>query len=290
MASSFFQSKSDDIFAAMFFFVAMLVTAGIAYFKGYFKIGKSEALDIKVRDIISIFFIYFFTYFFLGYLVIIYLKNIGINFIFSNKIFLVLSFCINLLTLVFISFYCSVYKKRILYPLVNTNSSKLFFKNAIIGMASWLVVFPAISFITSISELLVYYFFNVTKLPNQTAIDFLNRSLSTHLYFVLAIIQIAIFAPIIEEIIFRGFLYNFIKKILNRNAAIILSSLAFGALHYSPYQKLANIYIVTSIAFFGVFLSLIYERQKSLISPIFLHFAFNSLSLLNLVFFKGDSV
>ncbi len=100
-------------------------------------------------------------------------------------------------------------------------------------------------------------------------------------------ITIVILAPILEEFFFRGILQNFFKKFLNRWTSIIFTSSIFAIIHFSYTQKLGNITIVGSIFIFSLFLGFIYEKQKSLISPIFLHATFNAINVLNLIFIKG---
>ncbi|MBQ8992431.1 CPBP family intramembrane metalloprotease [Candidatus Saccharibacteria bacterium] len=48
---------------------------------------------------------------------------------------------------------------------------------------------------------------------------------------ILAFLIIAVLAPIVEEIIFRGFLYGRLRKYLNLPASILLVSLLFAVLH-----------------------------------------------------------
>ena len=92
---------------------------------------------------------------------------------------------------------------------------------------------------------------------------------------------------ILEEFLFRGVLQNFLKKYFKRDVSIIITSLVFAFFHYSPSQKLSNISIIGSLFVLACFLSFLYERQKSLFAPIFLHATFNAISIINLIFIKG---
>lgn len=87
----------------------------------------------------------------------------------------------------------------------------------------------------------------------------------------------------LEEIIFRGLLFNAMRKD-NERAAIILSSLTFGIGHIinlfngsgaSLLPSLLQIVYATAAGFMFV---MIYKKSKSLIPCIIIHAAFNSLS------------
>jgi len=75
----------------------------------------------------------------------------------------------------------------------------------------------------------------------------------------------AIIAPVCEEILFRGFLFNSLRGRLGPWAAAILSSLIFGGLHYYSWFGMA------AIALFGMFACWIFARTGSLWPGILLH-------------------
>lgn len=90
----------------------------------------------------------------------------------------------------------------------------------------------------------------------------------------------------IEEIIFRGFLFNMMAK-KNVKSAIIVSSLTFGMGHIVNLLTGAE-FIPTLLqmcyAFaIGYLFVTIYHRSKSLIPCIVAHAIFNSLSVFNIV-------
>jgi len=107
------------------------------------------------------------------------------------------------------------------------------------------------------------------------------------LYLVFAILTIGVFAPIIEEILFRGFLQSWIRQHLGSKQAILITSLLFAFFHYSPEQGIANITIIASLFVFSLFIGFVYEKQGMLASPIMLHSLFNAINGCNLYFFGG---
>ncbi|NGX33424.1 MAG: hypothetical protein K1060chlam4_01491, partial [Candidatus Anoxychlamydiales bacterium] len=194
-----------------------------------------------------------------------------------------------LVTLLVLYIFCLKKRKEITFPIIKSFSegSKSPKYDMGFGILSWLIVFPLVTFFSSIFSIFIYAVFRVQKVPDQVAIYFLKATMNNPIYFILAMITIVILAPILEEFFFRGILQNFFKKFLNRWISIIFTSLVFAFVHYSYAQKLANITIVGSIFIFSLFLGFIYEKQKSLISPIFLHATFNAINVLNLLFIKG---
>lgn len=86
------------------------------------------------------------------------------------------------------------------------------------------------------------------------------------------ILCIAIFGPVLEELLFRGAIT---KELLNRHnpvKAIIISALIFGIFHVNPVQ-------VVSATLIGLLLGWIYYKTASLVPCILIHILNNSLSV-----------
>ncbi|MFN8362534.1 MAG: CPBP family intramembrane glutamic endopeptidase [Cloacibacterium normanense] len=78
-----------------------------------------------------------------------------------------------------------------------------------------------------------------------------------------------LFAPFLEEILFRGIIQKgLINKGVKPAKAIIFSALAFGIFHLNPWQTV-NAFLL------GLVLGVVYYKTKSLLMPILLH-AFNN--------------
>ena len=78
-----------------------------------------------------------------------------------------------------------------------------------------------------------------------------------------------VFAPVVEEIIFRGVLYPTVKKYFNPKVALWGISLLFAVSH----QNLTVIVPLTALA---IFLTFLYETTRNLIAPILAHSLFNA--------------
>lgn len=94
----------------------------------------------------------------------------------------------------------------------------------------------------------------------------------TFLTFFLAVI----FAPIAEEVLFRGIILEGFAKRYGATKAILGSSLLFGLIHVQPLQ-------VVGAFFGGLFMGWVYLRTRSLIPVIFLHLVNNLMSFVLLV-------
>ena len=86
-------------------------------------------------------------------------------------------------------------------------------------------------------------------------------------------LSVVIFGPIAEELLFRGIIYNSIKKVCNPYVAIVLSGLMFGIWHGEFVQTVYT-------TFFGIALAVVYEYSGSLWVPIGMHILNNFTSTL----------
>ena len=91
--------------------------------------------------------------------------------------------------------------------------------------------------------------------------------------FVVAIISNVIAAPIIEEIIFRGLIFDRLKKAIPVVPAMIISALLFGLAH-------GQIIWICYAAVIGLILAAIYHKTGSIIPCIAAHMVLNGTSTL----------
>mgnify|MGYP003617134485 CR=1 FL=1 len=88
------------------------------------------------------------------------------------------------------------------------------------------------------------------------------------------IISVVLVAPIVEEMLFRGFMYAGFERSIGALPAVLLSSLIFTAIH-SQYQW-AELLVVLVL---GLVLGLARMRTQSLITPTVIHMVNNGLSM-----------
>jgi len=89
----------------------------------------------------------------------------------------------------------------------------------------------------------------------------------------LPFISVSVFAPLSEELYFRGMVYPVIRARLGPLAGMVLSGLFFGALHLDVYR-------LVPIGFMGFALAYFYERTGSLVTCIVAHSAWNTLMII----------
>lgn len=91
------------------------------------------------------------------------------------------------------------------------------------------------------------------------------------------LLHVLIFAPIVEEVIFRGYIYKILKSKLPIIFSMIISSTLFALIHYNVLS-----YILLFVL--SIFLTYIYERNGSIICPIIIHSLFNLMMSILIIF------
>lgn len=135
-----------------------------------------------------------------------------------------------------------------------------------------------------VSQLLVTVFEfifnqNAGESVNQDAVATMIRGP----YAVLMIINVVIFAPIVEELIFRKAFFSLIK---NKWIALVVSSLVFGLIHVTGEPSIQLLIInIIPYAVMGVVFGYAYIRsEENILIPISIHALSNLLATL-LIFF-----
>jgi uncharacterized protein len=119
-------------------------------------------------------------------------------------------------------------------------------------------------------SLLTSEWFQGESYPTPSSFPLLNR--------VLDALTLVLFAPIVEEVIFRGIFLNRWTTRWNIRAAVMLSSFFFAILHAG----------LVSAFIFGLCMSLLYLKSRTLFIPILAHFLNNMIALV-LGLFVTDS-
>ncbi len=111
----------------------------------------------------------------------------------------------------------------------------------------------------------------------ETAVDLL-KTVHGPLAFLFAFIA-CILAPIVEELVFRGFLFNALLRYSPVAIAAVLSALVFGIAHgsWSAFAPLAGA---------GLVLAVVYYRTGALSASMIAHAGFNAIAVVGFFFFK----
>lgn len=281
-----------DLFQLLLFALLAAVSLFLGYKGGYFQIqaGKEETFsEIRWFHPITAFAIYFAV----AYFVVHYLIHI-LEIILGPSIevpYLHFASWLNLITSLTIAsllyLYFSTLPKPVSQLIWQRGNRTSFLEDTKWAALSWIISFGPILLISTLLEQFTLHFFHMKALPEQLAVNFLKMTFEAPFYFFLALCTVIFLAPLIEELLFRGFLQTFLRKHLSRGHAIFLSSLCFSFFHYSPEQGFANIPIIGSLFLLALFLGFLYEKRLSLKAPILLHALFNTTSVINLYFLGG---
>ncbi len=91
--------------------------------------------------------------------------------------------------------------------------------------------------------------------------------------FVLSMFLMGVVAPITEELLFRGYLYEALKLHLTQRSAMMATSVVFAAVHMDIYRFLP-------LAFGGYALNVLAERKKSITASMIMHATWNGLMVI----------
>ena len=112
--------------------------------------------------------------------------------------------------------------------------------------------------------------------------DLLDKSQG--LAFVGLILSVAVGAPIVEELFFRGLLLRSLQRRVPDWAAVVVSAVAFGIAHGSALPVDAVVLVMISLTVFGAILAVMAIRTGRLGASIVTHAVFNLFTLLYLTF------
>jgi CAAX protease family protein len=95
----------------------------------------------------------------------------------------------------------------------------------------------------------------------------------------LSMLFVLVLAPVFEELLFRGFLYNALRRVLGAWSSALISGALFAAIH-------TNLYVTLPLFVLGVGLALLYERNGSLAAPMAMHSALNAVNIVAILLLR----
>ncbi len=269
---------SEHLFTALFFGIAACVACFIAYRCKYFQLkAPPEEPIVSLRHVILMFIIYFGTIFLITPFMLMRFGTSSL--VVKSVVILFFSF----LVVISLGFLFFQFQPKILFQKIWKNSNSSFLFDVLLGLLTCLIAFPVMVTINALLEAFVYVVFHVMPV-DQNVVAFLKMIMDKPRLLIFACIGIILLAPIIEEFLFRGFLQTYLRGLFGSKAAFVITAICFTLIHYSLSQGLSNIPILASLFSLGLFLGFIYERQRSLITPIVLHMTFNSISVITILF------
>jgi len=91
--------------------------------------------------------------------------------------------------------------------------------------------------------------------------------------FIVAVVGSALLTPVAEEVLFRGVLYQALRKHTGAVRATLGSAVLFTVLHWWPAM-------VPEFLFLGIVLAVVFERTRSLYPSMVMHAAYNAAIIL----------
>ena len=116
------------------------------------------------------------------------------------------------------------------------------------------------------------------EISSQAAIQIFELAAmgNNNLLMLTIFINVIFIAPILEELLFRGLLFRWLKSRLPVVPAIMISAAIFGGFH----DSIASIFPITCL---GAYLAWLFQRKGQLLTCITFHMVFNSLNISLLV-------
>ncbi|MBQ9072728.1 MAG: CPBP family intramembrane metalloprotease [Bacilli bacterium] len=117
--------------------------------------------------------------------------------------------------------------------------------------------------------------YNIILFYLNNVLNFTNIFEGSELSILVQLISSGICGPILEELLFRGIVYNKLKEFNKPKIAIILCSVIFGIIH----TNIINAIYAFIVSFVLIYL---YEKYKTLKAPMIMHISLNSTIILML--------
>jgi len=139
-------------------------------------------------------------------------------------------------------------------------------------------IYVPILFGISISLIYNILVFNLDQLFNFTNI--FNKS---SIPIIVQIISSGLIGPILEEMVFRGIVYNKLKEFNKPMTSIILTSVIFGMIHTNYLDAI----YAFGVSFMFIYL---YEKYKSIKAPIVMHIFLNTTIILTINIINQNNI
>ena len=98
-----------------------------------------------------------------------------------------------------------------------------------------------------------------------------------------SVLMLAVLAPVMEEVLFRGILLESVREKYSSGRAIVVSALMFGVIHIIP-QQVVNAFVI------GLILGFIYVRTDSLWPVIIIHALNNAMAYVIMQWSDGANI
>jgi uncharacterized protein len=130
---------------------------------------------------------------------------------------------------------------------------------------------------------MVDQFFGPFDAPEQFALEVSGTSM---LVLMLSIVTAVVMAPLVEEVVFRGMLFQSIRSRLGLSAAIVIQALVFAYIHI---EVVGSPPAIVGLVALGLWFAAIFHRVGSLVVAISAHAVYNlAVVVLQVYFFLPE--
>jgi len=155
-------------------------------------------------------------------------------------------------------------------------SFKKFPKDIFIGAFTYIAsILPLIALLSIYSLILLKLGVNAEQ-GAHPVVPILTKSKDSSIVYIIFILAVVV-APIVEEVMFRGAFYSWLRDRLNAPLSILISALIFAAIH--PQGAIG----ILPLGFIGAVLAILREWRGSITSCIIAHACFNAGTLIMVV-------
>lgn len=130
-------------------------------------------------------------------------------------------------------------------------------------------IFTATLPLVVIAALLIY---KLGIKSSSNPMIYLIFSIKDNFFIYILLLQVVVFAPLAEELLFRGFIYKLLRKRYSFFFSATATSLFFASIHSIPYQILPLFIISLSLCY-------LYEKTQNIAAPTVFHSLFNSVNI-----------
>jgi membrane protease YdiL (CAAX protease family) len=111
----------------------------------------------------------------------------------------------------------------------------------------------------------------------QSVVDDLESAAGAEL--AVFVVAVLVLAPIFEELVFRGLLLRALLRLMSEGWAIVVSALAFGAVHLLGGNVAGTLVAMPALVGLGLLAAWLAVRSGDLSRPILLHVGFNAVAV-----------
>lgn len=258
----------DSYFAFLGLVVASLAAGWVAAKRGFFRVASYEPFPnvIKATHVAGVFFVYLLF----SLIVAVVVRNLSINYLQARwaTIFANLSGVLVVLAAL-----------RLLpsRQAVWSRKDNVSFQDFLVGMATAVLAYPMSMLLSSVVTTLLEML-GAGEPTEQVAVSFFRGVVAHTDLLIVTILFVVVVGPIVEEILFRGLLLNYLLQRFPFSFANAVVSALFALFHYSAIQSWYNLSVLAPLFLLSWFLGFLFFRQRALVASIALHGTFNAIN------------